>query len=472
MSSAVILGLVGGLLVVAFLANRVFGLTRIPDVLVLMMLGVLLGPGLGLVQAGTLAKTTNLLGTLAIILVLFEGGLELDLRDTIQHFPGSFLLATLAYIFSTALVAVIVVKGLGLAWTDGLLVGAALGCTSSTVVLPVLKQLQAEESVSVTLMLEASWGDVLAVLTVGLLLGMRSQGGAVAQGLAHGLFNQVGVALLFTIPAGILWSRLLRVLSEQRFWQVLTFSIVLVLYAGMEALGANGLIAVLAFGLTLSNFPGVDPDLGLSMPVTQMAESQQALLTFHSELAFLVRTFFFVLIGAVAQLGIFREHPLLMAGTLGSLFLARWLAIHSSRWAWRGIAAHHRELIFWVMPRGLITVVLAFEVAQQRGAGMAFVPGLAFAVILITNAMLVLASFRARKSAPAVAATEGAEPAGDLPATPVLAQPGTRRRFVLNAVMLMMLAVGGIVLWYGNHSDQVHPTGVVQWIKTHLHRAQ
>ena len=228
-----------------------------------------------------------------------------------------------------------------------------------------------------------------------------------------------GIALLFTIPAGILWSRLLRVLSEQRFWQVLTFSIVLVLYAGMEALGANGLIAVLAFGLTLSNFPGVDPDLGLSLPVTQMAESQQALLTFHSELAFLVRTFFFVLIGAVAQLGIFREHPLLMAGTLGSLFLARWLAIHSSRWAWRGIAAHHRELIFWVMPRGLITVVLAFEVAQQRGAGMAFVPGLAFAVILITNAMLVLASFRARKSVPAVAATESAEPAGDLPATPV-----------------------------------------------------
>ena len=60
---------------------------------------------------------------------------------------------------------------------------------------------------------------------------------------------------------GVLWSRLFRVLSEQRFWQVLTFSIVLVLYAGMEALGANGLIAVLMFGLTLANFPGIDPDV-------------------------------------------------------------------------------------------------------------------------------------------------------------------------------------------------------------------
>jgi cell volume regulation protein A len=81
MSAALVLGLVGGLLVVAFLANRVFGLTRIPDVLVLMMLGVLLGPVLGLVQAGTLAKATNLLGTLAIILVLFEGGGSHSSRD-------------------------------------------------------------------------------------------------------------------------------------------------------------------------------------------------------------------------------------------------------------------------------------------------------------------------------------------------------------------------------------------------------
>ncbi|MGA9801375.1 MAG: cation:proton antiporter [Terriglobales bacterium] len=469
MSSALVLGLVGGLLVVAFLANRVFGLTRIPDVLVLMMLGVVLGPVLGLVQAGALAKTTNLLGTLAIILVLFEGGLELNLRDTLKHFPGSFLLATLAYVFSTVLVAVIVTKGLGLSWTDGLLVGAVLGCTSSTVVLPVLQQLQAEEPVRVTLMLEASWGDVLAVLTVGLLLGMRSQGGAVAQGLAHGLLNQVGIALLFTIPAGILWSRLLHVLSEQRFWQVLTFSIVLVLYAGMEALGANGLIAVLGFGLTLSNFPGVDPGLGLSLPVTQMAESQQALLTFHSELAFLVRTFFFVMIGAIAQLGIFREHPLLMAGTLGSLFLARWLAIHSSSWAWRGIAAHNRELIFWVLPRGLITVVLAIEVAEQRGSGLAFVPGLAFAVILVTNALLILASFRARRAAPVSAAAPAADIALDvqtLPGAPV----HPRRRWVLNAVMLFLLALGGLVLWYGNHPERLQPQGVVEWIKVHLHR--
>jgi len=100
---------------------------------------------------------------------------------------------------------------------------------------------------------------------------------------------------------------------------------------------------------------------------------------------------------------------------------------------------------------------------------MAFVPGLAFAVILITNALLVLASFRARRSAPAAAAgpvTQISVEVLPLPAAP--AHP--RRRWVLNAVMLFLLAAGGVVLWYGNHPEQLQPQGVVQWTKMHLHR--
>jgi potassium/hydrogen antiporter len=466
MSAALILGLVGGLLILAFLANRVFSITRIPDVVLLMGLGVLLGPGLHVLNAERLSVATSLLGTLAIVLVLFEGGLELDLRDTLRHFPGALLLACLAYIFSTGLVALIVVKSLHLPLTAGLLVGAVLGCTSSTVVLPVLQQMGAEEPVKATLMLEASWGDVLAVLTVGLLLGLKDQSGPVATGLAHSFAVQVGVALFFAVTAGILWSRLLHVLSEQRFWQVLTFSVVLVLYAGMEALGANGLIAVLGFGLTLSNFPGIDAG-EFAGPAPALAASQQALLTFHSELAFLVRTFFFVLIGAVAELGIFRQHPLLTAGVLGALFLARWLAVHCSRWSWREIGPDGREAILWMLPRGLITVVLAIQATKARPAELEFLPGLAFAVILATNLLLVFGSLRARRPSPAAATTtETNHEIQEVLATP--AGPGIRRRRVINVVLLAFLAIGGVVLWYGNRPANTPKGPIETWILTHL----
>ena len=470
MPAWLILGMVGGLLVVAFLANRVFRLTRIPDVVVLMGLGLLLGPVLGLVNVEKLSRATNLLGTLAIILVLFEGGLELDLRDTLHHFPGSLLLAFLAFVFSGGLVALLVSKGLGLPLTSGLLVGAVLGCTSSTVVLPVLQQMQMEEPVKVTLMLEASWGDVMAVLTVGLILGTKGQSGPLATSLAHGFLLQVGVALLFAVTVGVLWSRLLHVLSEQRFWQVLTFSIVLVLYAGMEALGANGLIAVLGFGLTLSNFPGVDPGLGFRHLITTVAQSQQALLTFHSELAFLVRTFFFVLIGAVAQLATFREHPLFMAATLGALFLARWLAVIASRWSWRGIGAEGRDAILWMLPRGLITVVLAIEATESRGSELSFLPGLAFAIILATNLLLVFGSLRGRRNA-GVAAEAGAPSA--VPAVsaaaggPTATAAAHHRRWFLDAVLLTLLAVAGVVWWYGNQPVASRPPRVEKWLHSH-----
>ena len=472
-SPALILGLIGGLLVLAFLANRVFRLTGVPDVVLLMALGVILGPVLGLIRPGSLTTTTHLLGTLAIILVLFEGALELDLRDTLRHFPGSLLLALLAYVLSAALVAAIVTYALGLPWVSGLLVGAALGCTSSTVVLPVLQHMNVEEAARVTLVLEASWGDVLAVLTVSLLLDLHRSGGPIALGLALGALRQVGVALLFSVTAGVLWSRLLRVLTEQRFWQVLTFSIVLVLYAGMEALGANGLIAVLGFGLTLANFPGIDPELGFRHLYTAIIQPQQALLTFHSELAFLVRTFFFVLIGAVAELQTFFEHPLLMAGTVAALFLARWLAVHASRWAWRGVGKQGREAILWMLPRGLITVVLAIEATEARGNELSFLPALAFAVILATNLLVLFGSVKIRReAAETVAAGESAAvPAETAAATLPQEKAGrAQRRWVLDATLLFCLAIAGVVLWYGNARNGSGPPSMLHWIRQRLHR--
>lgn len=466
MPAWLILGMIGGLLVVAFLANRVFKLTRIPDVVVLMALGVVLGPVLGLVDAEKFSKVTNLLGTLAIILVLFEGGLELDLRETLRHFPGSLLLAILSFVFSGGLVGLLVSRSMGVSLTAGLLVGAVIGCTSSTVVLPVLQQMGLDAPVKVTLMLEASFGDVLAVLTVGLIFSMRGQSGAVASTLVHGLLMQVGVALLFAVAGGVLWSRLLRVLSEQRFWQVLTFSMVLVLYAGMEAIGANGLIAVLGFGLTLSNFPGLDPGLELRHLVTTVADSQQALLTFHSELAFLVRTFFFVLIGAVARLASFREHPLLMAGTVAALFLARWLAVKASQWSWHDISPQGREAILWMLPRGLITVVLAIEATEGWGAQLSFLPGLAFAVILATNLLVVVGSVGGAKRAAVVPAGEGGsvEMAESIVSVDETSpSPRRQHRWLLNALLLVLLAAGGLLIWYAKQPSGAQLLRMEQW---------
>jgi hypothetical protein len=57
----------------------------------------------------------------------------------------------------------------------------------------------------------------------------------------------------------------------------------------------------------------------------------------------------------------------------------------------------------WFLPRGLITVVLGIEVLEGRGSDFAFLPSLAFAVVLLTNLTVLIGTIRARNLLPLAA---------------------------------------------------------------------
>ncbi|HEX5482730.1 MAG TPA: cation:proton antiporter, partial [Terriglobia bacterium] len=260
MSPTTFFAFLGGLLALAFTANRLYRLTRVPDVIVLMMAGLLLGPVLGWVKAAQFQSITHILGTLALILILFEGGLELKLRDTLRHFPGGVFLAIFCYYLSMALVAVVAWKSHYFALGPACMIGAVFGCVSSSIALPVLQQIRVSRPVRLTLLVEASLGDVLGVLTVSVLL-VLGPGGFGVTGFVAGVISKLLISIVLAVVVGIIWARLLPILSEQRFWQVLTFSVVLLLYAAAQAASAGGLIAVLAFGITLANARRTDVPL-------------------------------------------------------------------------------------------------------------------------------------------------------------------------------------------------------------------
>jgi cell volume regulation protein A len=391
-------GLLGGLLVLAFTANRLFAWTRVPDVVVLMAAGVVLGPVLHLARPAQLTEITHAFGTLALLLILFEGGLELNIRQTIRHFPGGLVFGVASYGLAFVLIGFVAHIGLMIPLRNAALVGAVLGCTSSTVILPVLQQLGAREPVKVVLLIESTLGDVLGVLAVGLLLDLRS-GAATGGGDAlRGLAIQILIPLGSAFVVGFAWSRLLPHLTEQRFWQVLTFAVVLLLYSVTESVHGNGLLAVLGFGLTLSNLParGIRATESEFWFTPRIAPHEK-ILSFHAELSFLVRTFFFVLIGVVVDLSGLGRLWMVIPGILASVFLSRWLAVQSSRWSWNEIRPDERELMVWILPRGLITIVLALQVLEAVPTGLAFLSGLAFVVILFTNLLVICGGIRMRK---------------------------------------------------------------------------
>jgi Na+:H+ antiporter len=399
MSVRLLFALLGGLIALAFVANQLFRRTRVPDVIVLMVTGLILGPLLGLVHGAQFQPITRAFGTLAVILILFEGGLELELRATLRHFPGSLLLSFLAYVLSLIVIALVMRWSMDISMTAALMVGAVLGCTSSSITLPVLQQIEASTPARVTMILDASLSDTFAILTVGILLDLGHSNGPVAARFAGQVLFVAFISVLLAIVVATLWSYLLPKVSDHRFWNPLTLAVVLLLYAAAEQVGVSGLITVFFFGIFLANarrteLNVVKNSLGLEF-VGEEHHSQ--VLTFHAELSFLVRTFFFVLLGAVVE---FREliHYLpQVLGLLGAIILARALAVRASSWSWKGLHSSERELILWIMPRGLITVVLALQVVRARGSTFGFLPAVAFATILATNLMVIIGSIRASR---------------------------------------------------------------------------
>jgi cell volume regulation protein A len=406
MSITLLFALLGALIALAFVANQLFARTRVPDVIVLMVTGLILGPVLGLVSGSEFQPVTHALGTLAVILILFEGGLDLELQAMLRHFTGSLLLSFLAYAFSLVAIALVLRWSMDIPMTEALIVGAVLGCTSSSITLPVLQQIKASTPARVTMILDASLSDTFAILTVGILLDLGHGNGPIATRFVGQLLFVSFISFLLAIVAAVGWSYLLPKISDQRFWNPLTLAAVLLLYAAAEHIHVSGLITVFFFGIFLANIRRselnvIKNSLGLEF-AGEVHHAQ--VLTFHAELSFLVRTFFFVLLGAVVEFRELIRYLPQALGVLGAVILARAIAVRASSWSWKGLQPAERELILWIMPRGLITIVLALQVIQARGSTFAYLPALAFATILATNLMVIIGSIRASrltaKSAP------------------------------------------------------------------------
>jgi potassium/hydrogen antiporter len=397
-------GLLGGLLVLAFVANRFSHRTRVPDVIVLLGSGIILGPVLHWIDAARFPEVIRGVGTLALILILFAAGLELDIRRAMKQFIGGTVLALFSYGLTLASVAYFCIHALHMEKMPALLIAGALACMSGSIILPILDQLNLRRDLKTTLVIEASLGDGLGALGVGVLVGLAGGGGVSASRSGGAILGGVFALFLFkfllglviAVVAGFLWVRLLPHISDKQFWQVLTFAAVLIVYSVTYALGGSDLFAVMVFGATLTSL--LDPQNSPQKFGFEILSAGQSDLihSFHSELAFLVRSFFFVLLGAMIEFGGLKKQLLPSLGILAVFFLARVLAVTCSRVAWRDTSPRERELACLLIPRGLITAVLTLEVVQAMPDKLASFPSLTFALILFTNVLVLIASIRAR----------------------------------------------------------------------------
>ena len=318
-----------------------------PLLLVFLVIGMLageLGPG-GMKFDDV--HTTYLVGSVALALILFDGGLRTRFATFRSVLAPSLVLATIGVLLTAALTAPAAHYMLGFGWVPSFLVGAVVASTDAAAVFLLIhtRGLRLRPRVGATLEIESGTNDPFAIFLtlalVGLLLAPDESWWTVLEELA---IEAVGGALIGLIGGRALVAALNRLSLPQGLHAPLVTTGALVVFAIAQALHASGFLAVYLAGLIVGNRP---------------TRAHNSIIVFLDAGTWLAQIVMFVLLGLLAWPERLWEHAvpaLAVAATL--MFIARPLAVFLClapfRFSWR-----EKTFISWVGLRGAVGIFLA-----------------------------------------------------------------------------------------------------------------
>ena len=388
-SAGFFLLMMGLVIYAGVVGSWIYETRRIPDVLILILVGLLLGPVLGFVPAATLAPWMPFVGSIALSLILFEGGLDLDFDQMLHRTGLAFTLATVTFFSSMAAVALLFHWLANAPWDESILAGSVLGCVSSAVILPVTQKLRIPDEVKTALNLEAAFSDMWGVVITLVLLRVTGVGFEPGHTI-NALIGSFTTAVIGAAVFGAAWLWALERLKASPFAYMMTLAAVFVLYGLTELVHGSGPVAVLSFGVILTNAPEIAAVFGRKYKFTL----DETIRRFNTEVTFFARTFYFVYLGLVVSLQTFDLRFAAAAlAIVGALLICRIAVVRGSSL----VSPDERpfELGYIAMlPRGLTSAVLAGMVFVAGRSNTGLILELTFVVILTTNLLMTLLVYR------------------------------------------------------------------------------
>ena len=360
----VVLSLCGFIIVVGFFGSWALKKFGLPEVLSLVALGVFLVPIGNLMDPEPLLRVSSIFGSLALMIILFDGGLDLNLQKVRDESSRALLLAIVA--FALTVMAVGLFTGFMFfdnKWSVGILFGAVIGGTSGSIVLPLISKLRVTESTKTLVSIESTLTDVFCIVMVLAIANYISPGNGAAEA-ASGVeqavstfFSAFAIGIVSGLILGLIWINMLKRLEDFQYSFMLTIAVVFLLFAFNEFAGGSGPVSVLIFGVILAN----GKEIGSMLRIRNVSEVSKSMKDFHSQLSFIIRTFFFVFLGIIVSKSLFSwdgvETWVYGLAFMAIIFATRWLAVHIV--IRKGDALKDKKLLAILLPRGLAAAVLA-----------------------------------------------------------------------------------------------------------------
>lgn len=336
------------LLLASIFASKASGRFGVPALVLFLSVGMLAGSeGFGGIYFDN-AEIAQFLGVVALVYILFAGGLDTEWKNVRPVVGRAVGLATLGVAITAGLVGIFAAYALGFSMLEGLLLGAIVSSTDAAAVFAVLRarSVGLKGEIKPLLELESGSNDPMAVfLTVGLTSLLMNPEASILT-LIPDFFKQMilGALLGYAFGRGILFVLNHVKLEYEGLYPVLTLAFVGLAYSVTALIGGNGFLAVYIAGLVLGNRAFIH---------------KQSIMRFHDGIGWLMQIAMFLTLGLLVFPS--KLVPVIGSGLIVALvlmFAARpvsvFLTLAPTGMSWRELT-----MISWVGLRGAVPIILA-----------------------------------------------------------------------------------------------------------------
>ncbi len=359
-------------------------LARVPDVVVFLLVGMLIGPGmLGFVDVKADSSINQLILIFGSSYILFDGGASIRLKVLKEVWITLVIIATIGVLISAAITGIAAYYFLGVPIIVALLLGATLASTDPATLVPVFKQIKIKERVAQTVMSESAFNDAMGAIVTFTVLGVAMGSGEFSA--SDALLDLLKQASLGIVIGGILGYLSAVLIAHERFnflaefAPVVTLMAVIAAYMAADGLHASGFMAVFVFGIMLGNVE--------SLGFKRSEEESHQLEDYVMTTALIMRMFIFILLGSQVDFGLMNQY--LYAGVavvVVFMLVARPVTVFACALPDRRAKWSFKELLFmcWTRETGVIPGALAGMLVGMKAPGAQIIASVTFIAILMT----------------------------------------------------------------------------------------
>ena len=337
-------------IILGVLGEAFFKKTGIPDILLLMVLGIIIGPVLGIIQPEAVLEIVPYFAAVALIIIMFDGGLNLHIGKVLKTAHFAIILVIVGFALSVGIVAGLAHYGLGWEWIDSILLGTIVGGSSSIIVFGLVQKIRISDDAKSMLSFESALTDIFAVIIAFVLFEAALSGEFSLDMLGVTIGKAILVGLVLGFGVGIPWMFVISKLKNAQHSYMLTIGMVFLLFFLATSFGESGALTALVFGLMLGKKTYFSRLLKVKFPEDTIDNS------LHNQVTFLVRAFFFVFVGLLAS---FAQLEYVIFGIVAAIGIYIGRIIITKSVLVRGFSKLDKKVTSVMIPRGLAAAVLA-----------------------------------------------------------------------------------------------------------------